>query len=113
MHVRTRIPPSPTGEDLHIGSVYTALINYAVAKKMEESSSFASRTPIKLVWSKGLRRSFCRPSKTITSFTMKLLTRREVLDHIVNQKDWKRTKGTLRNFSHREKHITASALRSV
>ncbi len=33
MHVRTRIPPSPTGEDLHIGSVYTALINYAVAKK--------------------------------------------------------------------------------
>lgn len=33
MHVRTRIPPSPTGEDLHIGSVYTALINYAFAKK--------------------------------------------------------------------------------
>lgn len=33
MHVRTRIPPSPTGEDLHIGSIYTALINYAVAKK--------------------------------------------------------------------------------
>ncbi len=33
MHVRTRIPPSPTGEDLHIGSVYTALINYAVARK--------------------------------------------------------------------------------
>ncbi len=33
MHVRTRIPPSPTGEDLHIGSVYTALINYTFAKK--------------------------------------------------------------------------------
>ncbi len=33
MHVRTRIPPSPTGEDLHIGSVYTALINYIFAKK--------------------------------------------------------------------------------
>lgn len=33
MHVRTRIPPSPTGEDLHIGSIYTALINYAVARK--------------------------------------------------------------------------------
>lgn len=31
--VRTRIAPSPTGEDLHIGSVYTALLNYAVAKK--------------------------------------------------------------------------------
>jgi len=33
MHVRTRIPPSPTGEDLHIGSIYTALINFAVARK--------------------------------------------------------------------------------
>src|SRR3989338_283635 len=31
--VRTRIAPSPTGEDLHIGNVYTALINYAFAKK--------------------------------------------------------------------------------
>ena len=35
MHVRTRIAPSPTGEDLHIGSVYTALLNYAFAKKHE------------------------------------------------------------------------------
>ncbi len=33
--VRTRIAPSPTGQDLHIGNVYTALINYAVAKKNE------------------------------------------------------------------------------
>ncbi len=33
MHVRTRIPPSPTGEDLHIGNLYTALINYVWAKK--------------------------------------------------------------------------------
>lgn len=33
MQVRTRIAPSPTGEDLHIGNVYTALINYAFAKK--------------------------------------------------------------------------------
>lgn len=31
--VRTRIPPSPTGEDLHIGNLYTALINFAVARK--------------------------------------------------------------------------------
>jgi len=31
--VRTRIAPSPTGENLHIGNVYTALINYAWAKK--------------------------------------------------------------------------------
>lgn len=31
--VRTRIPPSPTGEDLHIGNVYTALLNYVFAKK--------------------------------------------------------------------------------
>lgn len=30
---RTRIAPSPTGEDLHIGNLYTALINWAVAKK--------------------------------------------------------------------------------
>lgn len=31
--VRTRIPPSPTGEDLHIGNLHTALINWTVAKK--------------------------------------------------------------------------------
>lgn len=31
--VRTRIAPSPTGEDLHIGSVYMALFNYVFAKK--------------------------------------------------------------------------------
>lgn len=31
--VRTRIAPSPTGEDLHIGNVYTALINRVFAKK--------------------------------------------------------------------------------
>lgn len=33
MTVRTRIAPSPTGQDLHIGNAYTALINYVVAKK--------------------------------------------------------------------------------
>lgn len=32
--VRTRIAPSPTGENLHIGNAYTALINYVVAKKL-------------------------------------------------------------------------------
>lgn len=31
--VRTRIAPSPTGEDLHIGTVYMALFNYVFAKK--------------------------------------------------------------------------------
>ncbi len=31
--VRTRIAPSPTGEDIHIGNLYTALINWAVARK--------------------------------------------------------------------------------
>ncbi len=31
--VRTRIAPSPTGENLHIGNVYTALLNYVFAKK--------------------------------------------------------------------------------
>ena len=31
--VRVRIAPSPTGEDLHIGNVYTALLNYVVAQK--------------------------------------------------------------------------------
>lgn len=31
--VRTRIAPSPTGENLHIGNAYTALINYVVARK--------------------------------------------------------------------------------
>ncbi len=33
MQVRTRIAPSPTGQDLHIGNAYTALINYVFAKK--------------------------------------------------------------------------------
>ena len=33
MTVRTRIAPSPTGEDIHIGNLYTAMINYAVARK--------------------------------------------------------------------------------
>lgn len=33
MDVRTRIAPSPTGEDLHIGNIYTGLINFAYAKK--------------------------------------------------------------------------------
>lgn len=31
--VRVRVAPSPTGEDLHIGNVYTALVNWAFAKK--------------------------------------------------------------------------------
>src|SRR3989339_470801 len=31
--VRTRIAPSPTGADVHVGSVATALMNYAWAKK--------------------------------------------------------------------------------
>lgn len=31
--VRTRIAPSPTGNDIHIGNLYTALINWTVARK--------------------------------------------------------------------------------
>lgn len=31
--VRVRIAPSPTGKDLHIGNVYTALINYVFARQ--------------------------------------------------------------------------------
>jgi glutamyl-tRNA synthetase len=31
--VRTRIAPSPTGKDVHVGSISTALMNYAWAKK--------------------------------------------------------------------------------
>lgn len=38
---RTRIAPSPTGEDLHIGNLYTALLNFAVAKK--ENGKFIIR----------------------------------------------------------------------
>ena len=33
MTTRTRIAPSPTGQDLHIGNAYTALINSVVARK--------------------------------------------------------------------------------
>lgn len=35
--VRTRIAPSPTGEGLHIGNLYTGLINFAVARKHKGS----------------------------------------------------------------------------
>lgn len=31
--IRTRICPSPTGQDIHIGSLYTALVNYSYALK--------------------------------------------------------------------------------
>ena len=31
--IRTRIAPSPTGQDIHIGNLYTALINWAYARK--------------------------------------------------------------------------------
>ncbi len=31
--VRTRIAPSPTGENLHIGNLYTALLNWVIARK--------------------------------------------------------------------------------
>ena len=31
--VRTRIPPSPTGQDIHVGNLYTALMNWAYARK--------------------------------------------------------------------------------
>src|SRR3989339_1141808 len=31
--VRTRIAPSPTGQDVHVGSIATALMNFAFAKK--------------------------------------------------------------------------------
>jgi len=31
--VRTRIAPSPTGQDIHIGNLYTALMNWVYAKK--------------------------------------------------------------------------------
>ncbi len=31
--IRTRIAPSPTGEDIHIGNLYTAYINYIFAKQ--------------------------------------------------------------------------------
>ncbi len=31
--IRTRIAPSPTGNDIHIGNLYTALINWTVARK--------------------------------------------------------------------------------
>jgi len=33
MNVRTRIAPSPTGKDVHVGSLATALMNFAWAKK--------------------------------------------------------------------------------
>ena len=36
--VRTRIAPSPTGQDLHIGNLYTALFNLAVARKYKGKS---------------------------------------------------------------------------
>lgn len=35
--IRTRIAPSPTGNDIHIGNLYTALINWAVAQKAKKA----------------------------------------------------------------------------
>lgn len=35
MSVRTRLAPSPTGEDIHIGNLHSALINYVFARKHE------------------------------------------------------------------------------
>lgn len=35
MTVRTRIAPSPTGQDIHIGNLYTALMNWALARKQD------------------------------------------------------------------------------
>lgn len=40
---RTRIAPSPTGEDLHIGNLYTALINWTVARKDKDKGKFIVR----------------------------------------------------------------------
>jgi glutamyl-tRNA synthetase len=40
--VRTRMAPSPTGENLHIGSLATTLVNYAYAKK--RNGQFIVRT---------------------------------------------------------------------
>ncbi len=33
MSIRVRIAPSPTGQDLHIGNLYTALVNWAFARQ--------------------------------------------------------------------------------
>lgn len=41
--IRTRIAPSPTGSDLHIGNVYTALINYVLAKQKGPAGKFIVR----------------------------------------------------------------------
>lgn len=35
MMVRTRMAPSPTGEDIHIGNLYTALMNWAYARQSD------------------------------------------------------------------------------
>jgi glutamyl-tRNA synthetase len=35
MSIRTRIAPSPTGENLHIGNAYTALVNFVFAKQQK------------------------------------------------------------------------------
>ncbi|MFW5704097.1 MAG: glutamate--tRNA ligase [Patescibacteria group bacterium] len=41
MTIRTRIAPSPTGTDIHIGNLYTALINWVVARQVSKSRSVA------------------------------------------------------------------------
>lgn len=37
MTIRTRIAPSPTGNDIHIGNLYTALINWTVAQQAKKN----------------------------------------------------------------------------
>lgn len=46
MTIRTRIAPSPTGTDIHIGNLYTALINWAVAQKAKRGDGGSTPTGV-------------------------------------------------------------------
>jgi glutamyl-tRNA synthetase len=48
MTIRTRIAPSPTGTDIHIGNLYTALINWTVARQAKKKDPTAGQFVIRI-----------------------------------------------------------------
>ena len=56
--VRTRIAPSPTGKDVHVGSIAAALMNWAWAKKITANLLSELKTPIEPDWLKAEKNRF-------------------------------------------------------
>lgn len=86
--VRTRIAPSPTGQDVHVGSVATALMNYAWAKKTKADLLSELKTQIKLVLFPVAKKKCLRLWKKSDLKPMNLLLSAVLLNRIANLKDF-------------------------